>query len=433
VRRRLIASLAVACVAAAGLAASASTRQTQDWKTQAVASFDDVWQTINETFPDPTFGGLDWAGVAKELRPRVESAASADAARTVIREMLARLKQSHFVLLAETADNIVSGPASVPIDIRILNGEVIVTRVTDPSGAKAGLVPGQSIVTIDGADVAALVARAQGSDRRARDLDAWRLATQRLYGEETSTAALAVRDAAGVRHDVRVSRSMGAGETLKLGNLPPLRVAFEQREARTPAGKRAGVIWFSVWMTPVSDPFEHAIDAFRHADGLVIDLRGNPGGLAAMMRGIAGHFVDQPLVLGKMHTRQAELAFVVNPRTVTADGRTVRPFAGPVALIVDELTGSTSETFAGGLQSLGRVRVFGRPSMGQALPALTRQLPNGDVLMYAVGDFVTSTGKRIEGTGVIPEAIVPLSPKALAAGHDEPLEAALRWVDEARR
>ena len=53
--------------------------------------------------------------------------------------------------------------------------------------------------------------------------------------------------------------------------------------------------------------------------------------------------------------------------------------------------------------------MFGRQTMGQALPAMTKRLPNGDVLMYAIGDFVTSTGQRLEGEGVIPDEIVPLS------------------------
>lgn len=425
-KRRALAILAGACLAAASLGA-------QGWRTDAVASFDAVWQTISETFPDPNFGGVDWPAVSKELRPRVETAATADAARDVIREMLARLKRSHFVLLSATSDNLLAGPASVPVDVRMLNGEAIATRVTDQAARTAGLAAGQTIIAIDGAEVAPVIRAAQGSDARSRDLDAWRRVNQLLYGADQSQAAVTVRDADGSTRSIRVLRAMGAGETVTLGNLPPLRVAFEQHEARTPAGRRAGVIWFSLWMTPISDPFERAISEFRNADGLVIDLRGNPGGLAAMMRGISGHFVDRPLVLGTMHTRQAELSFTVNPRLATSDGHAVKPFAGPVALLIDELTGSTSETFAGGLQSLGRVRVFGRPSMGQALPALTRTLPNGDVLMYAVGDFVTSTGKRIEGDGVIPDTVVPLSVKALAAGKDEPLDAALRWLDETRR
>ena len=128
-------------------------------------------------------------------------------------------------------------------------------------------------------------------------------------------------------------------------------------------------------------------------------------------------------------TRQGTLSFHPNPRLSTPDGRRVAPFGGPVALLVDELTASTSECFAGGLQGLGRARVFGRQTMGQALPALTKRLPNGDVLMYAVGDFVTGAGRSLEGQGVVPDEIVLLSRSALAAGQDADLMAALRWVD----
>ena len=432
-RFALVCAAGISLAAASIAAGPQALPSPQDWKATALASFDEAWQTINDTFPDPTFGGLDWVGVSKELRPRVQSAASPDDARGVIREMLARLKRSHFVLLSATPETTLPGSASVPADVRVHSGDAIVMRVTDPAASTAGLSAGQAIVSVDGRDTSVVISAAQGSDARSRNLDAWRRLNQLLYGADDSFAALTVRGADGQRRDIRVKRTAGAGEIVKFGNLPPLRAALEAREARTPGGKRAGVIWFSIWMTPISEPFERAIDRFRTLDGLVIDLRGNPGGLAAMMRGVAGHFVDRPLVLGKMQMRQTELSFPANPRMSTADGRSVKPFAGPVAIVIDELTGSTSETFAGGLQSLGRVRVFGRPSMGQALPAATRPLSNGDVLMYVVGDFVTSTGKRIEGDGVIPDTIVPFSIPALAAGRDEPLDAALKWFDSVRR
>ena len=75
------------------------------------------------------------------------------------------------------------------------------------------------------------------------------------------------------------------------------------------------------------------------------------------------------------------------------------------------MTGSASECFTGGLQSLGRVRVFGETSMGQALPALFDRLPNGDVFIHAWGDFVTGTGVRLEGRGVIPDEAVAADPR----------------------
>ena len=72
------------------LLAAALSWQTQDWRPVALASFDVAWQTISDTFPDPAFGGVDWAAVRAELRPRVQAAESANAAREVIRDMLAR-------------------------------------------------------------------------------------------------------------------------------------------------------------------------------------------------------------------------------------------------------------------------------------------------------------------------------------------------------
>src|SRR4029079_12447261 len=117
----------------------------------------------------------------------------------------------------------------------------------------------------------------------------------------------------------------------------------------------------------------------------------------------------------------------------SAGGERGEPYRGPVAILVDGLTGSASECFSGGMQSMGRGRVFGQSSMGQALPARFDRLPNGDVLIHAWGDFVTGTGVRIEGRGVIPDQAAPLTRQALLDGHDPALEAALAWIDTASK
>jgi carboxyl-terminal processing protease len=151
-----------------------------------------------------------------------------------------------------------------------------------------------------------------------------------------------------------------------------------------------------------------------------------------MLMGISGHFLDERKVLGTMKTRETELRFVANPRRVSAAGERVQPFAGPVAILVDAMTGSASECFAGGMQGIKRARVFGQVTMGQALPALFDKLPNGDVLIHAYGDFVAADGTRLEGRGVVPDEIVPLTREELASGRDLTLEAALRWLSESR-
>ena len=403
------------------------------WRADAVASFDEAWTTINDSFYDPTFGGLNWAGVRDELRPRVAAASTPDEARRVIVEMLGRLKRSHFVLLsAELNDGPApAGEATLGVDLRVLDRDVVITHVADGSKAEeAGLAAGQILLAVDDQTAASwrrpVVA---GSDPRAVSLAVWQRAQRGLRGAPGSRAAVRVRDGRGERV-VQVERVLESGDRVVLGDLPPFMARVSTRSVETPKGRAVGVIGFNVWMTSVNDPIARAIDRFRSAKGLVIDLRGNPGGLATMIRGVAGHLFATPELLGLMKTRAAApLEFNVNPRLVTPDGVRVEPYAGPVALLVDELTGSASECFAGALQSLGRARVFGRQTLGQALPALTRRLTNGDTLMYVVGDFVTATERRLEGEGVRPDEVVPLSLPVLRMGRDATLEAALRWID----
>ena len=402
----------------------------QDWRAAALASFDDAWQTINESFYDRAFGGVDWEGVKKELRPRIASAASMDDARDVIREMLARLGKSHFQLLAPSRTNTVSGPAIVAAEIHVLNGEIVITKVTGAEARTAGLAPGQRVMVVDGHATSEAVRNAVGADARSRALDAWREVMRELHGPDGSAASLVVKDPSGKEWQLKVPRSRPSGDVITFGNLPPFASEFEERTVSAPGGKRVGYIAFNIWMPALGGRIDAAVDRFRQYDGIVIDLRGNPGGLAAMISGVAGHFIDEPVQLGTMRTRQAPapLSFKVNPRIVTGDGRRVDVFKGRVAILVDELSGSTSEVFAGAMQSLGRVRVFGRQTMGQALPALTRQLPSGDVLMYAIGDFTTTTGRSLEGAGVVPDEPVTLTVEALARGGDPDLEKAVEWL-----
>ena len=404
------------------------------WKAEALASFDEAWTTINDTFYDPAFGGLNWEAVRDELRPRVASAATATAARAVIVDMLARLKRSHFVLLPSVAaldDPPPAGNATVGIDLRVFDRDVVITRVEPESPAsRAGLAQGQVLLGVDETPAESWWrAKAAGADWRVVAVDVWRRAARSLRGAHGSAAAMKVRDARGERI-VEVTRVAEPGERVVLGDMPPMVTRVSSHAVKTPGGRAVGVVGFNVWMTPVNDPLAREIDRHRSKQGIVIDLRGNPGGLAAMIQGVAGHFFATTNLLGRMKMRTSELELRANPRIVTPDGVRVEPYTGPVAILVDELTASASECFAGAMQSLGRARIFGRQTAGQALPASTRRLSNGDLLMHVVGDFVTATGQRLEGDGVRPDEVVPFSIEALRAGRDATLDAALRWLDE---
>lgn len=395
----------------------------EEWRRQGLATFDAVWRTVHETYFDPAFGGLDWQAVRDQLRPKVLAARSPDEQRAVVREMLRRLGQSHFALLSRTDDGALRGPALPPIEVRVADGQLFVVRVTSRA---LDVRPGDRIVAIDDRPVDELFARIDPDDPRRAEM-AWRAAMRELSGLSGSMVHLDLVAPDGTERRTPAVRVVPPGEMVTVGNLPSIRAHLAREERRTGDGRRIGIIRFNVWMTAIAEPFAQAIDAFRDADGLVIDLRGNPGGLAEMIRGIAGHLIDEAVPIGYLRMRDLELEFIVNPRRSTSDGRAVRPYAGPVAVLVDELTASASECFAAGLQALGRARVFGRRTAGQALPASTQQLLNGDVLLYAVGDFSTPDGRRLEGRGVEPDVEVSLDPAQLAAGRDAET-AAIEWL-----
>jgi carboxyl-terminal processing protease len=397
-------------------------------------TFDAAWKIIRDSHFDPTMNGLDWTAVRAELAPRAARARTDGELRGVINDMLGRLGVSHFALIPSGGAANGGAPADLSgspgFDVRLVGAEFVVTAV-DPAGgaAAAGVRPGWRLMSIDTMPTAELLSRLPTTmPDRLRHVEAWRMIEMRVRGPRGSRASLMFDN--GI-HDlaVNVERRAEVGQPATVGNLPTMFVRLKAEEQRTPAGGTAGVIGFNVWMPAVDPLFQKAIDRFRHRDGIVLDLRGNPGGLAAMIMGISGHFLEERKPLGIMKTRDAELRFAANPRLVSGAGDRVQPFDGPLAIIVDGLTGSASECFAGGMQSLGRARIFGQTSMGQALPAMFDTLPNGDVLIHAMGDFVTADGTRLEGRGVVPDEAVAATRSDLLAGRDPVLAAALAWVD----
>jgi carboxyl-terminal processing protease len=404
---------------------------------RSVETFDAAWRIVRDSHFDKTLNGVDWNAVEAELRPKAAGARTAGELRAILADMLGRLGQSHFAVIPSTADGDADEyrdlTGSPGFEVRLVGRDLLVTSVDHAgAGAAAGVRPGWSLQVIDSVTVSRMLdAVPDPLHPSRRQVEAWRLAQNRLRGPAGTKVAITFEDGTGKSVQVLVDRRKEPGQPVKVGNLPTMFVRLEAGRAETPLGRSAGVIAFNVWMAAVDPLFQKAVDDFRGADGIIIDLRGNPGGLAAMLMGISGHFIDQRKPLGVMKTRENELRFNVNPRRVNASGQRVAPFAGPVAILVDGLSGSASECFAGGMQSLDRVRVFGQQTMGQALPALFSRLPNGDVLIHAYGDFVTADGTRLEGRGVIPDEVVPLEREHLLGGRDAPKDAALAWIDRA--
>jgi carboxyl-terminal processing protease len=437
-------------VCAAGLLAAAEGRAQTAPVTQvlALATFDTAWSRIDRTFYDTAFLATRWRVLRDSLRPIAAGARTNGELRQVLTALLASVGVSHFGLIPREVspaldDPVVAStgggggqPGTIGVSLRIAGGHLVVWKVdsTGPAWAK-GVRPGAVVRQIGnsptGSDIDQLASLGDETLRRTARMTAVMRANSELAGPVGDTVILELAAGKEVRTH-HIVRTPVRGVMSRFGNLPPINAVLDtsQRVVRGPHGDvRVGIISFSVWLPgALSAPLNQVFDRYRTSDALILDLRGNPGGVAGMINGISGHVLDSSYALGTLHMRGLTLQLKANPQRVSPDAKRVTPFAGPVAVLIDPLSASATEFFTAGLQGLGRVHVVGEVSAGASVPAQMGRLPNGDVMLHAIADHTDSKGRRIEGVGVVPDEIVPLSAAALRAGHDEAMEAALKWA-----
>ena len=391
-------------------------------KQRQIDSFEKVWTTIRDKHWQKNPGGLDWQAIHAEFLPRIENAKSDEEALAIMREMLGRLKQTHFGIFPAVVYNDVEGESggdgSAGIDTRVLNGQVVVTDLDPGSPAEKGDVKrGWVVVSVNAKPLAPVVEKLK-SNAEIHELELERAVHSRLNGSPGETIRVVFLD--GANHEVTRDLELGSqrGQVARYGNLAPMHVFFESKKFGN-----TGYVRFNMFLdlVRVMTGFGDAVENCMRCDGLIIDLRGNPGGIGGMAMGMAGWLVDKPdQRLGTMYLRDATLNFVINPRAAV--------FTGPVGILVDGSSASTSEIFAGGLKDLGRARVFGTKTAAAALPSIFDRLPNGDGFQYATAGYVSEGGESLEGLGVTPDVEVKLTRAGLLAGHDAVLDAALDWI-----
>jgi carboxyl-terminal processing protease len=396
-----------------------------------LASFDQIWTTVRDRHWDPALHGVDWERAKRELRPRVEAASSDKEARAVMLELVDRLGQTHFnVIPADLYGLLGDGSASAPGDsgirARVLERRAIVTSVIDRSpGARLGVRPGWEILRIGDFEVRPRLDRlvTELPDTLLKEADLAAAVEGRLKGQVGETVRLECDPGDGRVLQVSVPFELPAGVRTVVGNLPPVWVRVEARELEDGVGYFA----LSSFVNPVyvMDEFGKAIERARNAPGLIVDLRGNEGGAMNIVMGLLGWLVpERDRHVGTVVQRSLTLRIVVQPRPA--------PFGGRVAVLVDGLSMSGSEVLAAALQDTGRARLFGSRTAGAVLGAMVERLPNGDRFQYAFADYVSVTGRRLEGYGVIPDVGVQLTRDALVKGRDPVIDAAVAWIREGR-
>jgi carboxyl-terminal processing protease len=170
-------------------------------------------------------------------------------------------------------------------------------------------------------------------------------------------------------------------------------------------------------------------DAFRavlseDAAGIILDLRGNNGGLVPEAVAICDQFLDDGLILAQ-RTREG----LVHPTTRAVPG-TVVPTDVPVVVLVDRGSASASEIVAGCLQGHGRAALVGTHTVGKGVINQVFGLRDGSGLMLTVARYELAGGKVIGEDGLTPDVVAGEMPEP---PRDAPVEELRQWYLENRQ
>lgn len=408
------------------------TAMIENWLTPAerLTIFDAVWQTINDEYYDPSFGGKDWQAIGDVYRQKLEKIEDDTTFWLgLLNPMLFELGVSHLVALppgmANELDRMTFATGSLGLDVRLLDGLAVVTQVVEGSPAdQAGLRSGFVITSLDGWTLDVLTAESlQTPPYNERHKQGIAIQGMRgmLYGETGKAVLVEYLDEQDHPQSATLQFAARIGSSCDQLD-PATPPACGEIEVRHLAND-IGYIRFSGFLSSVQDGVLQAIEEFHDAPALIIDLRGNPGGQFFVRKAIASQLVGRPDLFIRYQYRDHHEEAYLDPVT--------NPYPGKVVILVDEHSTSSSEEFSGSLQVFGRATIVGSQTPGVCLVMNIKILPYGTILAYPIAQSQVAYGRVLENNGVVPDIEVTLDRQQLLQGRDTQLEAALSYLQEA--
>ncbi|MEM4408321.1 MAG: S41 family peptidase [Candidatus Caldarchaeum sp.] len=187
-----------------------------------------------------------------------------------------------------------------------------------------------------------------------------------------------------------------------------------------------GVLEIQAFSETVPAQFDKEISALeaKGIKGLIIDLRGNPGGIMGSAVEVSGRFVGGKLI-ATLRGRSGK------PVPYYASARDLHSFAYPVVILVDESTASAAEIFAGALQDYKVATVVGLRTFGKGAVQKVERMPDGAIIKFTVAHYYLPDGESIErvenergeqiGGGVVPNVLLNKKDVLPKLGDPDPL------------
>ncbi|MCQ3936327.1 MAG: hypothetical protein DPW18_04690 [Chloroflexi bacterium] len=367
--------------------------------------FDDVVSVIEDVYVYPDFNGVDWEGLKKTHREKIEAGVDTKTFYETVQALVAELNDDHSYLespvevavseaqLAGTDEFVGIGAFILPFEEK---GHVTLIFAYPNSPAEhAGLKAHDSILAADGLPII--------QDGEAR--------IELVRGPECSAVVLTVQSPGEAPRQVMVVRERIQSPMVIQASLLP-----------TSDGSRVGYIFLPTFFDQtIPDQVRNALENFGPLDGLILDNRLNGGGSSSVVEPLLSFFASGRL--GSFTSRRES-----NPLTIEADpihnSQTV-----PLVILVSEDTVSFGEIFSGVLRDAGRAKIVGEPTLGNVEILHGYEFDDGSILWIAEETFVpANSSENWEETGIVPDVIAHADWDTFTFENDPSIQAAVRLL-----
>jgi carboxyl-terminal processing protease len=261
----------------------------------------------------------------------------------------------------------------------------VISPIDGTPAAKAGLEPGDLIVAINGDPTNGV-----GLNKIVRT----------LRGKPGSKVTITILRGTKKRFDVTITRAIISVQTVK-SKLEPNNIGYvriTEFGGTTPAD------------------FKKAIKAMTkkaggHLNGVVLDLRNDPGGLLTAAVAVAGNFLDGGTVVS-IHGRHKD----DDETYKAAKGGMSVPKSTPMVVLINGASASASEIVAGAMQDRGRATIMGTQSFGKGSVQTIIPLDGHGALRLTTALYYTPSGRSIQGRGITPNVVVDAAKDVQVAG-----------------
>jgi len=282
--------------------------------------------------------------------------------------------------------------AGIGVYLTTENANLVISAL-HPGGPaeKAGLKPGDIITAVDGVNVVGV---------------SWDVRHSLFRGKPGSEVTISVFRTGEGNLEFKVKREIIETSAI--------------RATKTLANGRIGYIHLTIFSESAADELRKALEQLIEGDkvkGLILDLRGNPGGYQHIGVRVVSQFLDGGKVVTVIYSADGEQKLYSHYGGIATKI--------PLVVLIDEGSASASELLAGALQDHGRAVLIGTTTHGKGVGQITKTLSDGSALAVVNHEFRTPLGRKVHGIGIQPDIFVPTNPAQRMRGQDLALDRAV--------